>query len=94
MKEVMVFRPGAADGAHCHVPLPNLITDNLITDAAKILEVPAEIISPCLDVGKRAGNRVTLIAAGPGLPQLVHRWFADALVPVRATHQGTYGGVG
>ena len=34
----------AADDGHCYLPVPNLITD-----AAKILEVPAEMISPCLD---------------------------------------------
>jgi exodeoxyribonuclease V alpha subunit len=34
----------AADDGHCYLPAPNLITD-----AAKILEVPAELIVPCLD---------------------------------------------
>jgi len=34
----------AADDGHCYLPAPNLITD-----AAKILEVPAEMITPCLD---------------------------------------------
>jgi exodeoxyribonuclease V alpha subunit len=34
----------AADDGHCYLPVPNLITD-----AAKILEVPAEMITPCLD---------------------------------------------
>ena len=34
----------AADDGHCYLPAPNLITD-----AAKILEVPAELIGPCLD---------------------------------------------
>src|SRR5580698_2440449 len=34
----------AADDGHCFLPVPNLITD-----AAKILEVPAEMIRPCLD---------------------------------------------
>jgi exodeoxyribonuclease V alpha subunit len=34
----------AADDGHCYLPVPNLIAD-----AAKILEVPAEIIGPCLD---------------------------------------------
>jgi len=34
----------AADDGHCYLPVPNLITD-----AAKILEVPAEMIGPCLD---------------------------------------------
>jgi exodeoxyribonuclease V alpha subunit len=34
----------AADDGHCYLPAPNLIGD-----AAKILEVPAELINPCLD---------------------------------------------
>jgi exodeoxyribonuclease V alpha subunit len=33
----------AADDGHCYLPEPNLIAD-----AAKILEVPAELIDPCL----------------------------------------------
>jgi exodeoxyribonuclease V alpha subunit len=36
--------PEAADDGHCYLPVPNLIAD-----AAKILEVPAEMIRPCLD---------------------------------------------
>src|SRR6476661_2686112 len=34
----------AADDGHCYLPAPNLITD-----AAKILDVPAELVTPCLD---------------------------------------------
>ncbi len=34
----------AADDGHCYLPAPNLLGD-----AAKILEVPAELITPCLD---------------------------------------------
>jgi exodeoxyribonuclease V alpha subunit len=34
----------AADDGHCYLPAPNLIAD-----AAKILEVPQEMIAPCLD---------------------------------------------
>jgi len=34
----------AADDGHCYLPAPNLIAD-----AAKILEVPAELVAPCLD---------------------------------------------
>ena len=34
----------AADDGHCYLPAPNLITD-----AAKILDVPAGLITPCLD---------------------------------------------
>jgi exodeoxyribonuclease V alpha subunit len=34
----------AADDGHCYLPAPNLIAD-----AAKILDVPAGLITPCLD---------------------------------------------
>ena len=34
----------AADDGHCYLPAPNLIAD-----AAKILDVPTELIAPCLD---------------------------------------------
>ena len=34
----------AADDGHCYLPAPNVVAD-----AAKILEVPAELIGPCLD---------------------------------------------
>ncbi len=34
----------AADDGHCYLPEPNLVAD-----AAKILDVPPELISPCLD---------------------------------------------
>ena len=34
----------AADEGHCYLPAPNLLAD-----AAKILEVPAELTAPCLD---------------------------------------------
>jgi exodeoxyribonuclease V alpha subunit len=34
----------AADDGHCYLPEPNLITD-----AVKILEVPRELVGPCLD---------------------------------------------
>jgi exodeoxyribonuclease V alpha subunit len=34
----------AADDGHCFLPAPNLVGD-----AAKILDVPAELITPCLD---------------------------------------------
>jgi exodeoxyribonuclease V alpha subunit len=34
----------AADDGHCYLPTPNLVAD-----AAKILDVPAELIIPCLD---------------------------------------------
>ncbi|MFC6085631.1 SF1B family DNA helicase RecD2 [Sphaerisporangium aureirubrum] len=34
----------AADGGHCYLPAPNLVGD-----AVKILEVPAELVASCLD---------------------------------------------
>ena len=34
----------AADDGHCYLPAPNLIAD-----AAKILDVPADLVTPCLD---------------------------------------------
>jgi exodeoxyribonuclease V alpha subunit len=34
----------AADDGHCYLPAPNLVAD-----AAKILDVPPELIAPCLD---------------------------------------------
>ena len=34
----------AADEGHCYLPAPNLLAD-----AAKILDVPADLITPCLD---------------------------------------------
>ena len=34
----------AADDGHCYLPAPNLITD-----AATILDVPADLVTPCLD---------------------------------------------
>jgi len=52
----------AADDGHCYLPAPNLITD-----AAKILEVPAEMITPCLDELAAAEGviRESVPAAGP-----------------------------
>jgi exodeoxyribonuclease V alpha subunit len=43
----------AADDGHCYLPAPNLITD-----AAKILDVPAGLIAPCLDELAAAGGVV------------------------------------
>src|SRR5271166_896259 len=34
----------AADDGHCYLPAPNLVAD-----AAKILDVPPELVAPCLD---------------------------------------------
>jgi exodeoxyribonuclease V alpha subunit len=52
----------AADDGHCYLPAPNLMAD-----AAKILEVPAELITPCLDELAAAEGviREAVPAAGP-----------------------------
>jgi exodeoxyribonuclease V alpha subunit len=52
----------AADQGHCYLPAPNLLGD-----AAKILEVPAELITPCLDELAAAEGviREAVPAAGP-----------------------------
>src|SRR6201997_4824793 len=52
----------AADDRHCYLPEPRLVGD-----AAKILEVPAELIGPCLDELAAAEGvvRETVPAAGP-----------------------------
>ena len=53
----------AADNGHCYLPQPNLITG-----AAKILEVDAELIGPCLDELAAAGGVVReAVPAGPGI---------------------------
>ena len=51
----------AADDGHCYLPEPNLVTD-----AAKILEVPADMIAPRLDAGLAAEGAWSRIRAGPG----------------------------
>jgi exodeoxyribonuclease V alpha subunit len=54
----------AADDGHCYLPVPNLIAD-----AAKILEVPVEMIGPCLDelAAVEGVIREDLpVSAGPG----------------------------
>jgi exodeoxyribonuclease V alpha subunit len=55
----------AADDGHCYLPAPNLIAD-----AAKILELPAEMIAPCLaELAAAEGVvREDLPAAAPGSP--------------------------
>ena len=58
----------AADDGHCYLPVPNLITD-----AAKILEVPAEMITPCLDElaaveGVVRENLPTMAEGSPPVP--------------------------
>ena len=53
----------AADNGHCYLPQPNLITG-----AAKILEVDAELIGPCLDELAAADGVVREpVPAGPGI---------------------------
>ena len=51
----------AADDGHCYLPQPNLITD-----AAKILEVDRELIGPCLDELVAAGGVVRELVPGEG----------------------------
>ena len=53
----------AADNGHCYLPQPNLITG-----AAKVLEVDAELIGPCLDELAAADGVVREpVPAGPGI---------------------------
>jgi exodeoxyribonuclease V alpha subunit len=51
----------AADDGHCYLPEPNLIAD-----AAKILDVPAELITPCLDELAAAEGVVREAVPGSG----------------------------
>ena len=51
----------AADDGHCYLPAPNLIGD-----AAKILDVPAELITPCLDELAAADGVVRETVPRPG----------------------------
>src|SRR6266852_997648 len=51
----------AADNGHCYLPQPNLITD-----AAKILEVGRELIGPCLDELVAAGGVARELVPGEG----------------------------
>jgi len=53
----------AADDGHCYLPAPNLITD-----AAKILEVPAEMITPCLDELAAAEGVIRESVPAAGVP--------------------------
>ena len=57
----------AADEGHCYLPAPNLLAD-----AAKILEVPADLITPCLDdLAAAEGVIREDVPAGPGTAPLV-----------------------
>jgi len=81
----------AADDGHCYLPAPNLIAD-----AAKILEVPAELITPCLDELAAAEGvvREAVPAQAPAAPQVpavylppfyqAERSVAHALLRLRA----------
>src|SRR3984957_15284492 len=62
----------AADDGHCYLPAPNLTAD-----AAKILDVPPELIAPCLDelaaaegVMREAVPASTLSAQAEAAPQV------------------------
>jgi len=82
----------AADDGHCYLPAPNLVAD-----AAKILEVPAELITPCLDeLGAAEAVIREEVPAGPGaaaqvpavyLPPffMAERSLASALLRLLAT---------
>jgi len=82
----------AADDGHCYLPAPNLVAD-----AAKILEVPAELIIPCLDeLGAAEAVIREEVPAGPGaaaqvpavyLPPffMAERSLASALLRLLAT---------
>src|ERR1700741_1647268 len=79
----------AADDGHCYLPAPNLIAD-----AAKILDVPADLITPCLDelAAAEGVGRETVPAQAQAVPQVpaVHlppfyqaeRSVAHALLPL------------
>jgi exodeoxyribonuclease V alpha subunit len=81
----------AADDGHCYLPAPNLIAD-----AAKILDVPAELITPCLDELAAAEGvvREMVPASAPAAPQVpavylppfyhAERSVAHALLRLRA----------
>ena len=57
----------AADEGHCYLPAPNLLAD-----AAKILDVPAELITPCLDELAAAEGVIREdVPAGPSAAPLV-----------------------
>ena len=64
----------AADDGHCYLPAPNLITD-----AAKILDVPPELIAPCLD--ELAAAEGVVREAVPGQAQAVPQVPAVYLPP-------------
>ena len=57
----------AADSGHCYLPAPNLIAD-----AAKILDVPPELIAPCLDelAGSEGVVREAVPAQAQAAPQV------------------------
>jgi exodeoxyribonuclease V alpha subunit len=55
----------AADSGHCYLPEPNLITE-----ATKILEVPRELVGPCLEEAVAAEDvvRERVVAEGGEIP--------------------------
>ncbi len=66
----------AADDGHCYLPEPNLVAD-----AAKILDVPAELITPCLDELAAAEGVVREAVPGPAGAGAVSRVPAVYLPP-------------
>jgi exodeoxyribonuclease V alpha subunit len=73
----------AADNGHCYLPEPNLITE-----ATKILEVPRELVGPCLDEAVAAEEvvREPVPAAGGSIP-------AVYLVPFHRAERSLSGGL-
>jgi exodeoxyribonuclease V alpha subunit len=71
----------AADDGHCYLPAPNLIAD-----AAKILEVPADLIAPCLDelAASEGVVRETVPASADAGPQVPAVYLPPFLTAERA----------
>jgi exodeoxyribonuclease V alpha subunit len=84
----------AADDGHCYLPAPNLITD-----AAKILDVPAELINPCLDeLAAAEGVIRETVPAAPQVPAVylppfyyAERSVAQALLRLHAARADRLG---
>jgi exodeoxyribonuclease V alpha subunit len=77
----------AADDGHCYLPEPNLIRE-----AAKILDVDRELISPCLDE-LVAGEGVIREPVPPGDNPMGHNVPAVYLVPFHRAESSLAGGL-
>jgi exodeoxyribonuclease V alpha subunit len=71
----------AADDGHCYLPAPNLIAD-----AAKILDVPAELVAPGLDELAAADGVVREAVPAPALPGPAQAAPAQAALQVPAVY--------